>query len=78
MKIVRVTSAVVVQFPGTERMVALKPDEAYDEAHPLVKAYPWAFESDSEIEQATAEPGKKGRRRAVKTEQVTAAPGETR
>jgi hypothetical protein len=50
--------------------VALDPAVDYDPADPLVQAYPWAFEpvdrtpvESVRIEQATAAPGEKRRRR---------------
>lgn len=42
--------------------VALVPGAKYDEQDPLVRTYPWAFESD--VEAATSEPGE---RRNVRT-----------
>ena len=45
------------EAPGL--MTTIAKDEAYPSDHPLVKAYAWAFASD--VEDATAEPGRKRR-----------------
>lgn len=48
--------------PTTQVHVALKPGAKYDDRHPLVREYPWAFESD--VESASAEPGSRRNVRA--------------
>lgn len=58
MSIVRVSQPAAVRHPDLPgQLVALKPGAPYDKDDPLVRAYPWAFESD--VEQATAAPGEK-------------------
>ncbi len=53
----------VVTDPESGVMVALRPDDAYDSQHPLVRAYPWAFTRDNvAVEQATAAPGERRNR----------------
>ena len=42
--------------------VALIPNTPYDSKNPLVRDYPWAFESDTALEQATAAPGERRNR----------------
>lgn len=42
-------------------LVTVKSGAAFDDSHPIVRAYPWLFRSDAarDIERATAEPGEK-------------------
>ena len=55
---VRVIESVAVQHPELPgQLVTLRVNEAFPHDDPLVKAYPWAFESD--VESATAAPGEK-------------------
>lgn len=49
-------SVVDPEVPGARRVI--KENQAFDDKDPLVKEYPWAFESDN-IERATAAPGEK-------------------
>ena len=54
----RVRESVAVQHPDLPgQLVVLKANDPFDPKDPLVRAYPWAFESD--VEQATAAPGEK-------------------
>lgn len=58
MATVRVRETVSVEDPEAPgQRVALLLNKAYDDKHPLVRTYPWAFSSD--VEQATASPGEK-------------------
>ena len=63
----RVVKPCVVRHPDLDGvMVPLKEDEAYDDTDPIVRAYPWAFESD--VESATAAPGEKRTARSTRSE----------
>lgn len=63
----RVVRPCVVRHPDMDGvMIALEEDKGYDDSDPLVRAYPWAFESD--VEQATAAPGEKRTSRKVTPE----------
>lgn len=55
MATVRVSKPAVVTINGIP--TALVMNEPYDDDDPIVREFPWAFESD--IEQATAAPGEK-------------------
>jgi hypothetical protein len=56
-------AAISVQDPNVPgARIALRANDPYEHDDPVVKAYSWAFESD--IEQATAEPGVKRQVRA--------------
>lgn len=58
MATVRANQTVSVRDPEVPgQMIPIVKDKPYDSKHPLVRAYPWAFESD--VEQATAAPGEK-------------------
>lgn len=59
MPILRVIETVAVQDPESEVWVALTAGDAYDSGSPMVRAYPWAFQRDADVEQATARPGEK-------------------
>ena len=58
---------VVVRHPLTDQYVSLTRGQEFDDADPIVAAYPWAFAPDETparvesvpIESATAEPGKR-------------------
>jgi len=60
MATVRVSQTVSVQNPDPRvvEMIGLHEGQAFDDKDPIVKAYPWAFESDN-IERTTAAPGEK-------------------
>jgi hypothetical protein len=60
-----------VVFTPTGEPIALKPNAAFDADDWVVKAHPWAFQTD-----ADAAPVK--RRQSIKIEQATAEPGELR
>jgi hypothetical protein len=50
-------AAAIVYNSVTGMHEPLIPGTAFEDDHPLVREFPWAFESD--IEQATAAPGEK-------------------
>lgn len=50
---------VVVRHPISEQFIALARGMEFDASDPVVAAYPWAFEGGSDVESATAEPGKR-------------------
>lgn len=59
---VRDRVAVSVVDPDSGLRVTLTAGDPYDAKHPIVKAYGWAFESDTDrdrrpVEEATANPG---------------------
>lgn len=60
-----------VVFAPNGDIVHLRPDAAFDSGDWVVTAHPWAFQFDADVTPAK-------RRSAVKVEQATAAPGETR
>ena len=59
---VRKSDPVTVLDPETGVYIALVPDTPYDSSSPLVREYPWAFERDNVVEQATAGPGERRNR----------------
>lgn len=65
-KLVRAKQTVVVRHPDGGMFVPVDPGTAYKSSDPLVRAYPWLFEADSQreerVEQATAAPGERRRR----------------
>lgn len=73
MPIVRVKPDVcsVILDSATGEHVPLHPGDEFDSDDPIVKSFPWAFQSD-----AKATP--RGRARSVRIEQATANPGEVR
>jgi hypothetical protein len=62
MPIVRVIETVAVQEPESETWITLAKGADYDSSDPLVRSYPWAFQRDADVEQATAGPGEKRNR----------------
>ncbi len=79
MGVVRSSQPYVVRDPDIEgRMATIDPAVTYDSKHPLVRAYPWAFNdvvADDAVESATRSPGEKRvRGRAAQGEEK--APGE--
>lgn len=60
--------ACVVYDEQNDMHVALAPNTAFDSRSPIVKAYPWAFESDAQrdrsidVEDASATPGSRRNR----------------
>jgi hypothetical protein len=58
---VKVISAVIL--PGTSICTVPDPNIPYRGDDPLVKAYPWMFESDEDaiVEEASADPGERRR-----------------
>lgn len=59
MSILRVIETVAVKDPESEAWITLRAGVAYDSTSPFVRAYPWAFQRDADVEQATARPGEK-------------------
>lgn len=59
MSILRVTETVAVQDPESEVWISLVAGTPYDSSSIIARTYPWAFQRDSEVEQATARPGEK-------------------
>lgn len=49
---------VVVRHPLSEQFIALARGMEFEDSDPVVEAYPWAFVA-SDVESATAEPGKR-------------------
>ena len=50
----------VVEDPESGTPTALTPDMAFDDDSPIVRAYPWAFQTvTGSVEQATARPGER-------------------
>ncbi len=63
---------VVVRHPLSEQFITLARGMDFEDSDPVVAAYAWAFESD--VESATAEPGK---RRYVRRPKPEAPADET-
>jgi hypothetical protein len=61
-----------VVFTPTGETIHLRPDAAFEADDWVVKNHPWAFQADADTNAPTK------RRSAIKVEQATAAPGETR
>ncbi len=62
MAVVRVTEPHAVRHPETGQYVVPNPTQPYEDTDPLVRAYPWLFESDVDtddgsIERAVSTPG---------------------
>jgi len=62
MPILRVIETVAVRDPESETWITLTKGADFQSSDPLVRAYPWAFQRDAEIEQATGAPGEKRNR----------------
>ena len=62
MPILRVKETVAVQEPESGTWITLSAGADFDSSDPLVRAYPWAFQRDADVEQATAAPGEKRNR----------------
>lgn len=52
------TAPVVVRHPLTDQFISVARGMEFSDADPIVEAYPWLFER-SDVETATAEPGKR-------------------
>jgi hypothetical protein len=76
MGLVRASEPLAVRDPDIEgRMTVIDPSKVYDSKHPLVRAYPWAFNdvtADDEVESATRAPGEKRLGRAKVGEEKAA------
>lgn len=62
MPILRVKETVAVQDPESQTWVTLTKGADFDSTDPIVRAYPWAFQRDADVEQASAAPGEKRNR----------------
>lgn len=68
-------SVTVTTASGRHYQATLKPGTTYPISSEIVEQFPWAFQVEEVVEEATAEPGRK---RAVKSTRKTAsAPAPT-
>lgn len=63
MSTVRATRTVALSHPTHGALIVVKEGAGYQQDDPLVAAYPWAFVRDNVVEQATAAPGQRRRRK---------------
>lgn len=65
MATVRASQTVALSHPKHGAIIVVAEGDAWQSDDPLVVRHPWAFGQDNTVEQATAAPGQKRRRKTV-------------